>query len=89
MIELSSKGYRKHEPSPITQRESSKLLPMVFRALKDDGISRDDIAKDLNVFVSDIDSLLFNLAMVGVNGGKSSSAELTKNKNLSKIVRVK
>ena len=68
-IELSRRGYMKKEPNPITQRETSKLLPMLFQALRDEGISRYDIAKDLNVFVEDIDTLVFNLTMVKLEGG--------------------
>ncbi len=72
LIELSSKWGRQSEPNPIEQRETSKLLPMIFKALKEDGISKEDVANDLSVFVDDIDTLLFNLTLIGVNGGKQS-----------------
>lgn len=73
MIELSKKGYLKNEPNAISQRESSRLLPMVFKALREDGISRKDIANELCVFVDDIDALFFNLTIVGINGNAQNS----------------
>ena len=58
-IELSRHGYLKKEPKPILKRETSKLLPMLFQALKEDGISKNDIAKELGYFVSDLNMLMF------------------------------
>ena len=75
IIEMSKRGYMKNEPMPITKRETSKLLPMVFKALRDDGIRREDIARDLCVYSNEIDSLLFNLTIVGLNGGSTKKAE--------------
>lgn len=74
MIDLSRNWGRKNEPNPIVQRETSKLLPMIFKALAEDGISREDVARRLSVYVDDIDSLLFNLTLVGVDGGQKDSA---------------
>lgn len=68
-IELSQRGYMKREPNPIMQRETSKLLPMLFQALREEGVSKYDIAKDLKVYAEEIDSLIFNLAMIKLDGG--------------------
>ncbi len=87
MIELSSKFGRREEPNPILQRETSKLLPMIFKALKEDGINKEMIANDLNIFVDDIDSLLFNLTFVGVSGGKNLPQH--KPKSTSHLRRIK
>jgi Zn-dependent peptidase ImmA (M78 family)/DNA-binding XRE family transcriptional regulator len=71
-IELSKRGYMKKEPRPITQRETSKLLPMLFQALREEGITKHNIAEDLNVYIKDIDSLIFNLTMLSLPGGTKS-----------------
>lgn len=73
-IELSRRGNLKDEPNPITQRETSRLLPLVFQALRDDGISKNDIARELGYYVEDIDALLFNLTIVKLNGGALSNS---------------
>lgn len=72
-IDLSRRGYMKAEPNPMQHREASKLLPMLFQALREDGVSKHDIAKDLNVFAEEIDALVFNLAMVKVDGGSKGT----------------
>jgi Zn-dependent peptidase ImmA (M78 family)/DNA-binding XRE family transcriptional regulator len=76
MIELSKKYGRKNEPNAISQREASKLLPMVFKALREEEISKKDIADELCLFVNDLDALFFNLMIVGIDGGsrKDSSS---------------
>jgi len=73
-IDLSRRGYMRTEPNPIVQRETSKLLPMLFQALREEGTSKYDIAKDLRVFTEEIDALVFNLAMIKVDGGSKSDA---------------
>ena len=69
MIELSSKWGRKNEPRPIKQRETSSLLPMIFRELKKEGVSKDEVARELRIFTPDLDSILFYLTLIGVHGG--------------------
>lgn len=87
-IDLSRRGHMKKEPNPITQRETSKLLPMLFQALRDEGISRYDIAKDLNVFVDEIDALIFNLTMVKLEGGLKNNADSDRiNKGHLRVVK--
>lgn len=88
IIELSGKWGRESEPNTITKRETSKLLPMIFKALKEDGINKEDIAKNLRIFVDDIDSLLFNLTFVGINGGKKAFSP-TRNNKANHLARVK
>ena len=88
MIELSKKWGRKKEPSPIKQRETSKLLPMIFRALREEGTSKEDVARDLSVFTSDIDSILFNITLIGVDGGKNRLSP-GKNNTKSHLKRIK
>ena len=71
-IELSSRGYRKSEPDE-GQREASQILQKVFTALRDESISKGDIAGDLCVPVEELDQLVFGLALTGLSGGGGRS----------------
>lgn len=86
MIELSRRGYVRQEPNAIKQREFSKLLPMIFKKLKHDKISKNDIANELGVYTADIDAIIFNLAFVKINGGGINS---NKQKSFSHLKLVK
>jgi len=87
-IDLSRRGYMKTEPNPMNLRETSKLLPMLFQALRDEGISRYDIAKDLNLFAEDIDSLVFNLTVVILQGGlKADVGSARSNRGHLRVVK--
>jgi len=69
IIELSKRGYLKDEPNPLLCRETSKILPMIFQSLRKEGIKKEDIAREIGVFVDDIDALIFNLSFIGLHGG--------------------
>jgi len=75
-IELSKRGFMKNEPNAISQRETSKLLPLIFQTLRQEGITKDDIARDLGLFIDDIDAVIFNLTMVGLSGGATKSSAI-------------
>ncbi len=79
-IDLSRNGYMKNEPKPIVDRETSKLLPMLFQALRDEGITKFDIASDLNICPTEIDALIFNLALFTVDGGRKQDVDLKSQK---------
>jgi Zn-dependent peptidase ImmA (M78 family) len=87
-IELSQRGYMKSEPNPIKIRETSKLLPMLFNALREESVTKYDIAKDLMVLPDEIDSLIFNLAMVKLDGGlKGNSERSNNNKDYLRVIK--
>lgn len=69
VIELSKNGYARKEPHPIREREFSKLFPMIFKALKEEGKDRYYLSTILNVYPQELDTLLFNLTLIGVYGG--------------------
>jgi len=71
-IELSSRGYRKREPDE-GQRESSQILQKVFAALRNESISKGDIASELCVSVEELDQLVFGLALTALKGGGARS----------------
>lgn len=61
IIELGQRGYRTGEPLGV-ERETSTLLPKVFSALWSKGITRNDIANDLNLPWEEVETLVFGLA---------------------------
>lgn len=73
MIELSKRGYTKNEPNPMPRRETSKLLSILFQSLRDEGITKDRIARELCIYTHDIDSLIFNLTIIGIDGGSKTA----------------
>lgn len=71
-IQISEHGYRKNEPESAP-RETSQLLKKVFEALKQEGVSRADVAQDLAISLDDLDSLIFGLLPFSrIAGGQSS-----------------
>jgi len=85
-VEISRCGYLKKEPKPALQRENSKLLPMIFQALQDDGINKNDIATELGLFVDDIDSLIFYPTLIQ-GGYENNLASQNKDKSHLKIIK--
>jgi Zn-dependent peptidase ImmA (M78 family)/DNA-binding XRE family transcriptional regulator len=72
-IEIAQRGYRRSEPNGIV-RETSQLLQKVFQALRDDGVSKGEVARQLHLQPSEVDSLVFGLVMTPVDGGRSAEA---------------
>jgi Zn-dependent peptidase ImmA (M78 family)/DNA-binding XRE family transcriptional regulator len=69
-IELSGRGYRKSEPDE-GPRETSQMLQKIFAALRDESISKGDIAGELCIPAEELDQLVFGLALTGLNGGRT------------------
>ena len=67
-IEISSRGYRKKEPNG-GPREVSQVLQKVFSALRAEGISKEEVAQAVNVHTTDINDLVFGLALTSLDGG--------------------
>ena len=66
-IEISSRGYRKKEPDG-GPREVSQVLQKVFSALRAEGVSKEEVAEALRVHPTDIDELVFGLALTSLDG---------------------
>lgn len=77
VIEMSQKGYRKKEPEGAP-REESLVLAKVFNVLKEDNISKADIAQDLKISKLEIEKLVFGLTMMGLTGGNYGKAQTSK-----------
>jgi Zn-dependent peptidase ImmA (M78 family)/transcriptional regulator with XRE-family HTH domain len=72
-IEIAKRG-KGFEPNEAP-RETSMILPKLFSSLHDDGLSRAQIAAELNIPVSELEQLLFGLIMTGLDGGRKVSNE--------------
>ncbi len=77
-VEIAKRGYRKSEPDG-SQREISQILGKVFAALRNDGISKNDIAAELRIPAEEIEELVFGLALTALDG-KNSGASRTPHK---------
>jgi Zn-dependent peptidase ImmA (M78 family) len=71
-IEIAQRGYKRAEPNSIP-RETSQLLQKVFQALRDEGLTKPAIAKQLHLDATELDSLVFGLVMTQVPGGGGGS----------------
>lgn len=82
-IQLSRHGYLKKEPEPMLKPEVSKLLPMLFLALAEDGILKNDLAQELGCFPSELDLLMFNPAsrFTIIEGGAKQNNSIHPNEN--------
>ncbi len=83
-IEIGERGYRTNE-SKSSQREMSQLLPKVFSAFRDDGITLSNIAAELQIEVEEIDKLVFRLMLVSLQGGSSGITNSSRRASLQVI----
>jgi len=79
-IQIAKNG-RANEPNEAP-RETSQILPKIFAALYREGVTRSDVARALAVPQSELEQLMFGLALAGIDGGRpqtrhASSARLT------------
>ena len=65
---------RAHEPKSVV-RETSQVLTKVFTALRAEGVTREHIAKDLQIRVEDLDALTFGLTITALPGGRCGGAD--------------
>lgn len=72
-IELNRRGGRDKEPvapgKEALPRETSQVLDKVFRALRDDKISKASIAGELHVPLQDLNDSVFGLVLTPLEGG--------------------
>ena len=76
-IEISQRGFRKKEPEEAP-RETSQALAKIFAALREDGVTKSDIARELGVHPTEIDQLAFGLmiqSMTDTAGENASAAK--------------
>lgn len=71
-IEIAQRGYHKSEPNEAP-RETSQVFKKVFAALREEGLSRSDIANALAVHVNELDEIVFGLALTALEGISSTT----------------
>lgn len=71
-VEISKRG-RSIEPEEAP-RETSLILPRILAALYEESVSRAQIAHELSLPTSELEQLLFGLAMTGIEGGRQQAA---------------
>ena len=70
-IEMSSKGYRTSEPE-ASKPETSKLLAKVFKTLREEGVTKPDIARELDILPEELEKLVFGLVLTPVESASDS-----------------
>lgn len=84
-IEIATRGYRKREPEEAP-RETSQILEKVFRTLREESVSKGDIANDLRVPREEIEQLVFGLTIVGLAGSGSSGGSVNRKRQHLRLV---
>lgn len=85
-VELSSRGGRRSEING-TRPESSSVLAQVFEALRSEGVSKSDVARDLHISPNELDGMIFGLVLTTLpGGGPRSDGSLHLNRPQLKIV---
>ena len=87
-VELSRRG-RTVEPQGLKDRETSQVFEKVFRSLRESGVSRSDVARQLDLHVSDIDALIYGLSPTAVqrDGRSVHDPEAAERRAQIKLVR--
>lgn len=75
-IQIAKFGYRNREPNEAP-REASQVLAKVFTALHEEGIGRNQIARDLCISPSELDQMLLGLVLTSIDGGRTHKRKKT------------
>lgn len=84
-IEISKRGYRTSEPGSSVP-ETSLVLEKVFSQLRDQGISKADVAAAINVQIDDLNDLIFGLTLTPVRGDHQVSSRNVSDKPDLRVV---
>jgi Zn-dependent peptidase ImmA (M78 family) len=85
-IQLAQAGYRKSEPEGVPH-EKSLVLEKVFGALREEGLSKADVAQQLAIFSDEINELTFGLMLNALKGGAPRMAEPTAGRANLRLVK--
>ena len=72
-IQLGRMGYRSDEPGGIP-REASKVWAKVFDVLREEGMSRADVARQLCVTVDELNAAVFGLVVARLDATRPRAA---------------
>ncbi len=67
-VEISRNGYRDRELHGLTERETSQVLAKALTDMRENGMSRADVARALHLPASELEGLLFGLTIAAVDG---------------------
>lgn len=84
--EIGKRGYRINEPDPAP-RESSQLLSKVLTILREDSLSQRDIANQLSIPTTELEQLIFGLAITSIDGGLKNPGKQSNSSATLKVVR--
>lgn len=73
-IQLAQAGYRKSEPEGVPH-EKSLVLDKVFAALRGEGLTKGDVARELAIYSDEINELTFGLMLNALKGGTPRTAD--------------
>ncbi|HTP27481.1 MAG TPA: XRE family transcriptional regulator [Anaeromyxobacteraceae bacterium] len=72
-IEISRRGFRTSEPEGIP-RETSQVLDKVFAALRQEGATKADVARELHLYPVDVEAVVFGLVISSIDGSGSGGS---------------
>jgi Zn-dependent peptidase ImmA (M78 family)/DNA-binding XRE family transcriptional regulator len=82
-IQISKQRFRTKEPNEAP-RETSQVLPKIFAALHEEGVTRSGVARALALPQSELECLMFGLTMASIEGGGKGTSTRTRLKLTNK-----
>jgi Zn-dependent peptidase ImmA (M78 family)/transcriptional regulator with XRE-family HTH domain len=76
-IQIAQEGFRVNEPESMAH-EKSVVLERVFASLRDEGLTKADVAEQLAITSQEINELTFGLMLSALKGGTRQSVKSTK-----------
>lgn len=86
-VKIAKLGYRMSEPEP-SARETSGMLQRVFQELRDNDVSKEDVARDLHISTTELEDFVFGLVMQRVAGEPDDSVPTPPARTAHKLRRV-
>jgi hypothetical protein len=74
-IQISQDGGRTSELSGMGERETSQVLAKVFAALREDGIHKTTVARELGLPTRELNKLVFGLVLSAIDGAQEAAED--------------
>jgi Zn-dependent peptidase ImmA (M78 family) len=84
-IEMGHMGYRTTEPNGI-QPETSQVLAKMFKALREEKVTQEQIAGELSIYPDELAGLVFGLVLVPVEGGGTQGGGQTRERPQLRLI---
>jgi Zn-dependent peptidase ImmA (M78 family)/DNA-binding XRE family transcriptional regulator len=85
-IQLAQEGYRQSEPESINH-EKSLVLEKVFSALREEELTKADVARQLSISPDEINELTFGLMLNVLNGGRPAGSQAKLGRAVLRLVK--